>query len=74
MVLPVFAIKDVFGAVRDCDIPETPCQGISGQHSDLLEGRDVLAIPAQVTFHLWREKPEGAIEPPPDMRFTVTME
>jgi hypothetical protein len=72
-VLPVFEITDHFGATSECSIPGIGCQGIVGQSSDLVEGLDVLAIPAQVTFHLWRDKPEGEIEPPPDMRFIVTM-
>jgi hypothetical protein len=72
-VLPVFKIKDHFGATGECAIPESGCQGIVGQSLELVEGLDVLAIPAQVTFHLWRDKPEGEIEPPPDMRFVVTM-
>ena len=72
-VLPVFKISDRFGATGECSIPEMGCQGVIGQSTDLIEGLDVLAIPAKVTFYLWREKPEGEVEPPPDMRFIVTL-
>jgi len=72
--LPIFELRERLGESDACGIPDASCNDVLQLHKELTEGLQILALPVRVTFHLWRDEPDGDVVPPPDMKFVVAME